>query len=249
MPNRFWTLGPELAETIFDGGARTAAVHGARATYDEDVANYRNTVLTAFQSVEDSLSSMNHLRAQANAFAKVYDSSSRLFASEQAQFDAGAVSQQNLLTQRLTLLEAQQNLRDTQALLAESNVALVKNLGGGWQRDDAQVASMPAAASSPASESAVTSCPGAVRRLTHRLFLTMWHIAAFACAGLKQERSSHEVTSSARVAVVSVSDRTRCLLEERAAASAAPGGDDDGAYAVGAARAPVRRPAFGLLQR
>jgi len=151
VPSRFWTLGPQLAETIFDGGARTAAVRGARATYDEDVANYRNTVLTAFQSVEDSLSSMNHLREQASAFAKVYDSNSRLFASEQAQFNAGAVSQQSLLTQRLTLLEAEQNLRDTQALLAESNVQLVKNLGGGWQRDDAEVASVPAAASSPVS--------------------------------------------------------------------------------------------------
>jgi outer membrane protein TolC len=160
VPNRFWTLGPELAETIFDGGARTAAVRGARATYDEDVANYRNTVLTAFQNVEDSLSSMNHLREQASAFAKVYDSNSRLFASEQAQFDAGAVSQQSLLTQRLTLLEAQQNLRDTQALLAESNVTLVKNLGGGWQRDDdAQVAAAPAAASSPATQTAVRPAP------------------------------------------------------------------------------------------
>jgi NodT family efflux transporter outer membrane factor (OMF) lipoprotein len=160
VPNRFWTLGPQLAETIFDGGARTAAVHGARATYDEDVANYRNTVLTAFQSVEDSLSSINHLRTQASSFAKVYDSNSRLFASERAQFNAGAVSQQSLLTQRLTLLEAEQNLRDTQALLAESNVALVKNLGGGWQRDDdAQVAAGPAAASSPASESAVRPAP------------------------------------------------------------------------------------------
>jgi NodT family efflux transporter outer membrane factor (OMF) lipoprotein len=155
VPSRFWTLGPDLAETIFDAGARTAAVHGARATYDEDVANYRNTVLTAFQSVEDSLSSMNHLRAQANAFAKVYDSNSRLFASQQAQFDAGAVSQQNVLTQRLTLIQAEQSLRDTQALLAESNVLLVKNLGGGWQRDDAEVASVPAAASSPAPETAV----------------------------------------------------------------------------------------------
>jgi NodT family efflux transporter outer membrane factor (OMF) lipoprotein len=155
VPSRFWTLGPDLAETIFDAGARTAAVHGARATYDEDVANYRNTVLTAFQSVEDSLSSMNHLRTQASAFAKVYDSNSRLFASEQAQFDAGAVSQQNLLTQRLTLIQAEQSLRDTQALLAESNVLLVKNLGGGWQHDDAEVASVPAAASSPASEAVV----------------------------------------------------------------------------------------------
>ncbi len=154
LPSRFWTLGPDIAETIFDGGARTAAVHGARATYDEDVANYRNTVLTAFQGVEDSLSSMNHLRQQASAFEKVYDSSSRLFSSQQAQFNAGASSQQNVLTQRLTLIQAEESVRDTQALLAESNVLLVKNLGGGWQRDDAEMASVPAAASSPASDAA-----------------------------------------------------------------------------------------------
>jgi NodT family efflux transporter outer membrane factor (OMF) lipoprotein len=155
LPSRFWTLGPDLAGTLFDGGERTAAVHGARATYDEDVANYRNTVLTAFQSVEDSLSSMNHLQAQANALAKVYDSSSRLFASQQAQFNAGAASQQNVLTQRLTLIQAEEGLRDTQALLAQSNVLLVKNLGGGWQREDANVALVPSAASSAASDAAV----------------------------------------------------------------------------------------------
>ncbi|MDR6382775.1 efflux transporter outer membrane subunit [Paraburkholderia caribensis] len=148
VPYRYWTLGPDLAQTIFDGGARTAAVHEARATYDEDVANYRNTVLSAFQSVEDSLSSMNHLRAQESAFARVLDSNARLFASQEAQFNAGAVSQQNVLNQRLTLIQAQQSLRDTQALLAQNHVLLVKNLGGGWQRDDASAAS-------PASGSAV----------------------------------------------------------------------------------------------
>lgn len=158
LPSRFWTLGPDLAATLFDGGERTAAVHGARATYDEDVANYRNTVLTAFQSVEDSLSSMNHLRAQANAFASVYDSSRRLFASQEAQFNAGATSAQNVLTQRLTLIQAEESLRDTQAQLAESNVLLVKNLGGGWQRDDASVASAPLSASVPAA----TSVPNTV---------------------------------------------------------------------------------------
>jgi NodT family efflux transporter outer membrane factor (OMF) lipoprotein len=158
LPSRFWTLGPDLAATLFDGGERTAAVHGARATYDEDVANYRNTVLTAFQSVEDSLSSMNHLRTQAGAFASVYDSSRRLFASQEAQFNAGAASEQNVLTQRLTLIQAEESLRDTQALLAENNVLLIKNLGGGWQRDDANVASAPSGAPSPAS----SPVPGAV---------------------------------------------------------------------------------------
>ncbi|MDR5815685.1 MULTISPECIES: efflux transporter outer membrane subunit [unclassified Caballeronia] len=146
VPNRFWTLGPDIAQTIFDGGARTAAMHEARANYDENVANYRNTVLTAFQSVDDSLSSMNHLRAQEGAYAKVLDSNSRIFASQEAQFKAGAASQQSVLTQRLTLIQAQQSLRDTQALLAQSHVLLVKNLGGGWQRADADMAS---AASAP----------------------------------------------------------------------------------------------------
>jgi hypothetical protein len=60
-----------------------------------------------------------------------------------------------VLTQRLTLIQAEQSVRDTQALLAESNVQLVKNLGGGWQRPDAEVASVPVAASSPALPSPV----------------------------------------------------------------------------------------------
>jgi NodT family efflux transporter outer membrane factor (OMF) lipoprotein len=168
VPHRFWTLGPDLAETIFDGGARTATVNVARANYDEQVATYRNTVLTAFQSVEDSLSAVNHLRMQADAYSKVLDSNQRLFASQKARFNAGASSQQNVLTQRLTLIQAEENLRDTQALLAESNVTLVKNLGGGWQHDDGQAeaqnhfsSSTASVAPSPVSHVAL---PGAIAR-------------------------------------------------------------------------------------
>ncbi|PCE24150.1 RND transporter [Paraburkholderia acidicola] len=138
LPNRFWTLGPALAGTIFDGGARTAAVREARATYDENVASYRQAVLTAFQNVEDGLSSWNHLQQQADAFANIYRRNQQLFDSEHAQFQVGTVSEQALLTQQLTLLLAQQNLSDTQALLTQSSVSLVKNLGGGWQWDDAK---------------------------------------------------------------------------------------------------------------
>lgn len=147
LPSRVWTLGPDLASTIFDGGARTAAVHEARATYDEDVANYRNTVLTAFQTVEDSLSSVNHLKQQQSAFANILKRNQQLFASEQAQFQVGSASQQELLTEQLTLLQAQQNLSDTQALLTQSSVTLIKNLGGGWQWDDAKAA--PATSQDP----------------------------------------------------------------------------------------------------
>jgi NodT family efflux transporter outer membrane factor (OMF) lipoprotein len=138
VPNRFWTLGPTLAGTIFDGGARTAAVREARATYDEDVAAYRQAVLGAFQSVEDTLSSWNHLHQQESSYAKIYQRNQQLFNSEHAQFTIGTASEEDLLNQQLTLLTAQQNLVDTQALLTEASVALIKNLGGGWQWDEAK---------------------------------------------------------------------------------------------------------------
>jgi NodT family efflux transporter outer membrane factor (OMF) lipoprotein len=138
LPNRVWTLGQDLAETIFDGGARTAAVHEAEATYDEAAATYRNTVLTAFQNVEDSLSTVNHLRQQMQAFEKILQRNQQLFASERAQQLTGTASEQDLLTQQLTLLQAEQNLKDTQSLLTQGSVALIKNLGGGWQWDDAK---------------------------------------------------------------------------------------------------------------
>jgi NodT family efflux transporter outer membrane factor (OMF) lipoprotein len=134
LPNRFWTLGPTLAETIFDGGARRAAVREARATYDEDVANYRQTVLAAFQSVEDSLSSWNHLQQQAQAYTNIYQRTQKLFDSTRAQRDVGTASQQSLLSEQLTLLSAKQSLLDTQASLTQSSVSLIKNLGGGWDR-------------------------------------------------------------------------------------------------------------------
>lgn len=136
LPSRVWTLGPDIAATIFDGGARTAAVHEARATYDEAAANYRQAVLGAFQNVEDSLSSWNHLAQQEAAYANIYRRNQALFASTQAQLSAGTASEQSLLTQQLTLLQAQQSLKDTQSLLMQSSVALIKNLGGGWQWDE-----------------------------------------------------------------------------------------------------------------
>ncbi|MGF6902365.1 NodT family efflux transporter outer membrane factor (OMF) lipoprotein [Paraburkholderia sp. GAS348] len=151
VPNRFWTLGPELAGTIFDGGARTAAVNEAHASYDEAVAAYRQAVLSAFGSVEDSLSSWNHLAQQEHAFADIYQRNKRLFESEQAQVQFGTASQQSLLTQQLTLLLAQQNLADTQASLTLSSVTLIKNLGGGWGWDEAKEAPADVATSSGSS--------------------------------------------------------------------------------------------------
>jgi NodT family efflux transporter outer membrane factor (OMF) lipoprotein len=151
-PNRFWTLGPSLVGTLFDGGAHSAAVREARATYDSDVATYRQTVLASFESVEDSLSNYNHLEQQAHAYINIYERNKKLFASQQAQYTVGTTSEQGLLTQQLTLLQAEQNLKDTQASLTQNTVTLIKNLGGGWQWNGAQNANaqdVPAGVKSP----------------------------------------------------------------------------------------------------
>jgi len=157
LPSRFWTLGPSLTETVFDGGARTAAVREARATYDENVANYRQTVLTAFQDVENSLSSYNHLQQQARAFANIYGRNQQLFSNQHQAFVVGAASEAATLTQQLTLLQAEQSLKDTQSLSTQSSVTLVENLGGGWQWDDVKNAPLsPAAAPAPAQAGTVS---------------------------------------------------------------------------------------------
>lgn len=133
LPNRIWTLGPALAETIFDGGAREAAVKQAEASYDQIAANYRGTVLSALQNVEDNLSAINHLQTQADAFQQVYQRNQQLFGSQEAQLRAGTASRETVLTQQLVLLQAEQNLRDTQGQLSQGSVALIQSLGGGWQ--------------------------------------------------------------------------------------------------------------------
>ncbi|MFJ7883994.1 efflux transporter outer membrane subunit [Pseudomonas sp. NPDC096917] len=132
VPNRIWTLGPALAATLFDGGAREAAVQQAQASYDQDAANYRGTVLSALQNVEDNLSAINHLNVQADTYQQIYTRNQQLFGSQEAQLKAGTVSQQNVLTQQLILLQTEQNLRDTQAQLSQGSVALIQSLGGGW---------------------------------------------------------------------------------------------------------------------
>ncbi len=94
--------------------------------------------------MEDSLSTVNHLRQQTQAYANIFQRNQQLFASERAQRLAGTASEQDLLTQQLTLLQADQNLQDSQALLVQGSVALIRNLGGGWQWDDANVPTSPA---------------------------------------------------------------------------------------------------------
>ncbi|WP_079229078.1 efflux transporter outer membrane subunit [Pseudomonas putida] len=130
--NRIWSLGPALSATLFDGGAREAALRQAYAGYDQDVANYRGTVLAALQNVEDNLSALNHLQRQADTFGQIHQRNQQLFASQQSQQRAGVASQQAVLTQQLLLLQSEQSLRDAQGQQSQASVALIQSLGGGW---------------------------------------------------------------------------------------------------------------------
>jgi outer membrane protein TolC len=104
------------------------------------VADYRQAVLTAFQSVEDSLSSWNHLQQETQAYATIYQRNQTLYEHTRAQREVGTASEQSLKNEQLTLLSARQNLMDSQASLAQSSVTLIKNLGGGWQWDESREA-------------------------------------------------------------------------------------------------------------
>jgi NodT family efflux transporter outer membrane factor (OMF) lipoprotein len=132
VANRVWSLGASASETVFSGGARPAAVAAARATYDQSVANYRQTVLTAFQQVEDALSSLRILEQQAAAQAIAVESARRALEVTLNAYRAGTVAYTAVITQQTLLLGDQQNLLSIQQSRLVASVALVEALGGGW---------------------------------------------------------------------------------------------------------------------
>ena len=134
VAHRFWSLGANGAVNIFDGGAQTAAIQAARANYDGAVADYRETVLTAFQGVEDQLAALHALQNQI-----VFDDSAVRDAQKALevtlnQYKAGTVNYTSVVTEEDTLLSAQQSQLTTQTDRLVASVTLVEDLGGGWQR-------------------------------------------------------------------------------------------------------------------
>ena len=91
-PNPLWSVGPALAETIFDAGLRQAQTAQARAVYDQDVAAYRQTVLTAFQQVEDNLAALRILEQEAQVQDEAVKDAQKAVALETDQYKAGTVS-------------------------------------------------------------------------------------------------------------------------------------------------------------
>ena len=127
-----WSLGATGAETLFSGGARPAAVAAARATYDQNVAVYRQTVLTAFQQVEDALSNLRILEQQAAAEAIAVASTQRAVDLTLNAYRAGTVAYTSVITEQTLLLSDQQTALAVRQSRLVASVALIEALGGGW---------------------------------------------------------------------------------------------------------------------
>lgn len=134
----FWALGANVAETVLSGGRRRAQVDFAKSAYGVSVANYRQTVLTAFEEVEDSLSGLSVLAEAAETQQQAVDASQRALKIANDRYTGGLVTY-------LDVINAQQTLLDTQRLATQilgqrlvTSVNLVKALGGGWDSSSLQ---------------------------------------------------------------------------------------------------------------
>jgi NodT family efflux transporter outer membrane factor (OMF) lipoprotein len=130
--NSLWSIGSSLAETVFDGGLRTAQVAAARANYEQSVANYRQVVLTGFQQIEDQLAALRILAQQAVAEDAALASAREAERLTLNQYKAGTVAYTSvIIAQTAALNNAQAALNVEQSRLT-SSVALIQALGGGW---------------------------------------------------------------------------------------------------------------------
>jgi NodT family efflux transporter outer membrane factor (OMF) lipoprotein len=133
-PSRFWSVGPSISETVYDGGLRRATVNQYIATYNADVAAYRQSVLTAFQQVEDSLAAVRILSQQILRQQQAVNSSQTFLRLEQGRYDNGIDPYIDVVAAQITLLANRQTLATLGIQQMTASVQLIEALGGGWDR-------------------------------------------------------------------------------------------------------------------
>lgn len=135
--SRVWSLGGSATDTVLDFGKRSAAVDYARSNYNQAVATYRQTVLTALQGVEDQLVALHTLQDEQVKAEQAVDSSKQAAEVALAQYKAGTVAFTTVLVDDEAYLTARQTLLTIQQNRLLASVTLIENLGGGW--DDRQL--------------------------------------------------------------------------------------------------------------
>jgi NodT family efflux transporter outer membrane factor (OMF) lipoprotein len=131
-PTRFWSVGTQLAETLFDAGRRRAQVKVTQAAYDATVANYRQTVLTAFQQVEDSLAQLRILSQEAEIVNRAVRAAQESLEISTIQYRAGTANYLQVITAQTSALQNQRAAVDILTRRLVASMSLIQALGGGW---------------------------------------------------------------------------------------------------------------------
>jgi NodT family efflux transporter outer membrane factor (OMF) lipoprotein len=132
-PSTFWAIGPNALLTVFDGGMRRAKVAQARAEFDASAANYRSTVVTAFQQVEDELANLNHYHDASSEEKAAVDAAQRTLDLSTKLYKQGATDYLTVVTSQTALLQTKLDALNLDTLQLRSSVDLIRALGGGWQ--------------------------------------------------------------------------------------------------------------------
>jgi NodT family efflux transporter outer membrane factor (OMF) lipoprotein len=151
-PSRFWSIGGSLSETLFDAGLRRATVDQFIATYNAGVASYRQTVLTAFQQIEDNLAAVRILSQEIQKLQQAVDSADTSLQLETGRYQTGIDPYLDVVIAQTILLNNQQLLINSKVAQMTACVQLIAALGGGWDRSQlptpTQVTQKPAKADS-----------------------------------------------------------------------------------------------------
>ncbi len=131
-PSRFWAVGPQVAQTIFDAGRRRAELASAQAGYDITIGNYRQTALSAFQEVEDNLSSLRILEAESAKQHEATISAENSLQLALNRYKGGLVTYLEVITAQSTALTNERTEADLLRRRMDASVLLIKALGGGW---------------------------------------------------------------------------------------------------------------------
>ena len=134
--NQIWSLVGSASQTVLSGGQRSAAVAAARAAYDQSVANYRETVLAAFQNVEDELASLRILGQQIGVDQAAVQAAKQAVDITLNEYQAGTVAYTTVITAQVTLLADQETALLVQESRLIASVALVQALGGGGETSE-----------------------------------------------------------------------------------------------------------------
>ena len=137
-PSQFWSIGPQVLLTIFDGGLHRAQSAAAHAVYDQQVANYRNSVLTAYQDVEDNLAALRQLQRESISQAAAVKATQGALDQANLRYKGGIVTYLEVVATQNAALSAGLTAVDIDIRRATATVQLVKALGGDWSAATAQ---------------------------------------------------------------------------------------------------------------